>query len=71
MESVRFADGDTSAPLPISQIAIVVNDIENAVEKFPPRVAGPVDRLGAQAGAEAHAGPIDVELLQALDAPSI
>jgi hypothetical protein len=31
MESVRFADGETSAPLPISQIAIVVNDFEDAL----------------------------------------
>ena len=34
MESVRFVDGAASGPLPISQIAIVVNDIEDALERY-------------------------------------
>jgi methylmalonyl-CoA/ethylmalonyl-CoA epimerase len=34
MESVRFADGAASGPLSISQIAIVVNDIDDALEKY-------------------------------------
>jgi catechol 2,3-dioxygenase-like lactoylglutathione lyase family enzyme len=34
MESVRFVDGAASGPLAISQIAIVVNDIEDALEKY-------------------------------------
>jgi catechol 2,3-dioxygenase-like lactoylglutathione lyase family enzyme len=34
MESVRFADGAASGPLAISQIAIVVNDIDAALERY-------------------------------------
>src|ERR687886_429084 len=34
MESVRFVDGAASGPLAISQIAIVVNDIEEALERY-------------------------------------
>src|SRR5919199_2374551 len=90
MESVRFVDGAASGPLAISQIAIVVNDIEDALVKYhrvlgwgpwnvyehkPPSLhdtyvrGKPVDYT--MIGAEAHAGPIDVELLQPVDGPSI
>jgi catechol 2,3-dioxygenase-like lactoylglutathione lyase family enzyme len=34
MESVRFVDGAASGPLAISQIAIVVNDIDEALERY-------------------------------------
>jgi catechol 2,3-dioxygenase-like lactoylglutathione lyase family enzyme len=33
-ERVTFSDGTASAPLPISQIAIVVRDIDDALEKY-------------------------------------
>ena len=33
-KSVTFANGSASAPLPISQIAVVVRDIDDALEKY-------------------------------------
>lgn len=33
-EAISFADGRASGPLPISQIAIVVHDIDDALEKY-------------------------------------
>ena len=90
MESVRFADGAASGPLSISQIAIVVNDMDDALEKYhrvlgwgpwnvyehtPPSLhdtyvrGKPVEYT--MLGAECHVGPVDVELLQPLDGPSI
>ena len=32
-EAISFADGRASGPLPISQIAIVVHDIDDALER--------------------------------------
>src|ERR671929_1740955 len=90
LESVRFADGAASGPLAISPIAIVVNDIDEALERYhrilgwgpwnvyehkPPSLhdtyvrGEPVEYT--MIGAEAHVGPIDVELLQPVDGPSI
>jgi|tagenome__1003787_1003787.scaffolds.fasta_scaffold20912392_2 methylmalonyl-CoA/ethylmalonyl-CoA epimerase len=90
MESVRFADGAASGPLSISQIAIVVNDMDDALEKYhrvlgwgpwnvyehtPPSLhdtyvrGQPVEYT--MLGAECHVGPVDVELLQPLEGPSI
>jgi len=90
MESVRFADGAASGPLSISQIAIVVKDMDDALEKYhrvlgwgpwnvyehtPPSLhdtyvrGEPVEYT--MLGAECHVGPVDVELLQPLDGPSI
>ena len=89
-EPVTFANGRASAPLPISQIAVVVRDIDDALEKYT-RVLGwgpwnvyehrppslhdtyvhgePTDYT--MIGAEAHVGPIVVELLQPVEGPSI
>jgi methylmalonyl-CoA/ethylmalonyl-CoA epimerase len=90
MESVRFADGAASGPLSISQIAIVVKDMDDALEKYhrvlgwgpwnvyehtPPSLhdtyvrGEPVEYT--MLGAECHVGPVDVELLQPLEGPSI
>jgi methylmalonyl-CoA/ethylmalonyl-CoA epimerase len=77
-------------PLPISQIALVVEDIEEALERYhrvlgwgpwnvyehkPPllhhtRVRGK-DVEYTMIGAEAHVGPIVVELIQPVSGPSI
>jgi catechol 2,3-dioxygenase-like lactoylglutathione lyase family enzyme len=89
-EPVTFANGSASAPLPISQLAVVVRDIDDALEKYT-RVLGwgpwnvyehkppslhdtyvhgkPTDYT--MTGAEAHVGPIVVELLQPVEGPSI
>jgi catechol 2,3-dioxygenase-like lactoylglutathione lyase family enzyme len=90
MESVRFANGAASGPLSISQIAIVVKDMDDALESYhrilgwgpwnvyehtPPSLhdtyvrGEPVEYT--MLGAECHVGPVDVELLQPLDGPSI
>jgi catechol 2,3-dioxygenase-like lactoylglutathione lyase family enzyme len=90
MQSVRFADGAASGPLPISQIAIVVKDMDDALESYhrvlgwgpwnvyehtPPSLhdtyvrGEPVEYT--MLGAECHVGPVDVELLQPLEGPSI
>ena len=89
-KSVTFANGSASAPLPISQIAVVVRDIDDALEKYtrvlgwgpwnvyehkPPSLHGtylheePTEYT--MIGAEAHVGPIVVELLQPVEGPSI
>lgn len=89
-EAVAFVDGVASGPLPISQIAVVVRDIDAALEKYhrvlgwgpwsvyehkPPalhdtRVHGRPEEY-TMIGAEAHVGPIVVELLQPVEGPSI
>ena len=33
-QQVTFSDGSASAPLPISQIAIVVRDIDEVLERY-------------------------------------
>jgi catechol 2,3-dioxygenase-like lactoylglutathione lyase family enzyme len=89
-ERMSFANGTASGPLPISQIAIVVNDMDEALERYhrilgwgpwnvyehkPPSLhdtyvrGEPVEYT--MIGAEAHVGPIDVELLQPVEGPSI
>jgi methylmalonyl-CoA/ethylmalonyl-CoA epimerase len=89
-EAVTFAAGAASGPLPISQIAIVVRNIDEALERYH-RVLGwgpwnvyehPPPSLHdtylhgeatdyTMIGAEAHVGPIVVELLQPDEGPSI
>jgi catechol 2,3-dioxygenase-like lactoylglutathione lyase family enzyme len=90
MQPVSFANGAASGPLSISQIAIVVHDIDDALEKYtrilgwgpwnvyehkPPSLhdtylhGEPVEYT--MLGAEAHVGPIDVELIEPVDGPSI
>ncbi|MGA2804772.1 MAG: VOC family protein [Acidimicrobiales bacterium] len=89
-ERVSFEGGKPSGPLPITQIAFVVRDIDKALENFhrtlgwgpwniyehkPPALHDtylygeptPYTMIGA----EAHVGPIDVELIQPVDGPSI
>jgi methylmalonyl-CoA/ethylmalonyl-CoA epimerase len=89
-EQVTFAGGRASGPLPITQIAIVVRDIDEALEKYhrvlgwgpwsvyehkPPSLhhtylhGEPTEYT--MIGAEAHVGPIVVELLQPGEGPSI
>lgn len=90
MQPVSFAHGAASGPLSISQIAIVVHDLDDALEKYT-RVLGwgpwnvyehTLPSLHdtylhgraveySMLGAEAHVGPIDVELIQPLGGPSI
>ena len=89
-QPVSFANGAASGPLGISQIAMVVRDIDDALEKYhralgwgpwnvyehkPPALhdtylhGKPVEYT--MIGAEAHVGPVVVELLQPVDGPSI
>jgi catechol 2,3-dioxygenase-like lactoylglutathione lyase family enzyme len=89
-EQVTFVEGRASGPLPISQIAIVVRDIDAALETYhrvlgwgpwnvyehkPPALhdtylhGQPTEY--SMLGAEAHVGPIVVELLQPVDGPSV
>lgn len=89
-EQVTFSNGVASAPLPISQIAIVVRDLDDALEKYhrllgwgpwsiyehrPPSLHDTFLHGKAteytMIGAEAHVGPIVVELLQPCEGPSI
>lgn len=88
--TVTFADGRASGPLRISQIAFVVRDIDDALERFhrvlgwgpwnvyehkPPALHDTYLRGKptpyTMIGAEAHVGPVDVELVQPVDGPSI
>jgi catechol 2,3-dioxygenase-like lactoylglutathione lyase family enzyme len=89
-ERVTFKAGRPSGPLPISQIAFVVRDIDQALEDFnrtlgwgpwsiyehkPPALhdtylRGELTHY-TMIGAEAHVGPVDVELIQPVEGPSI
>ena len=90
LERVSFEGGKPSGPLPITQIAFVVRDIDQALENFhrtlgwgpwniyehkPPALHDTYLRGEptpyTMIGAEAHVGPVDVELIQPVDGPSI
>jgi methylmalonyl-CoA/ethylmalonyl-CoA epimerase len=89
-ESGGARSGEAPAPLPITQVAIVVRDIDSALRKYhealgwgpwnvyehrPPTLHDTYlhgERVDfTMIGAEAHVGPIVVELLAPEDGPSI
>lgn len=89
-QAVTFQDGRPSGPLPITQIAFVVRNLDSSLAQFhetlgwapwhvyehkPPVLHDTFLRgkpaLYSMLGAECHVGPVDVELIQPLDGPSI